>query len=48
MGGITPTDATAPAYTISAKAIAVAEGKVTMPFTVAVIKGIGCLTGLYV
>ena len=42
MGGITPTDATAPAYAISAKAIAVAEGKVTMPFTVAMIKGIGC------
>ena len=42
MGGIAPTDATAPAYAISAKAIAVAEGKVTMPFTVAMIKGIGC------
>lgn len=42
MGGITPTDATAPAYAISAKAISVAEGKVTMPFAVAMIKGIGC------
>ena len=42
MGGICPTDATAPAYAISAKAIAVAEGKVTMPFTVALIKAIGC------
>ena len=27
MGGITPTDASAPAYAISAKAISVAEGK---------------------
>ena len=35
MGGITPTDTAAPAYAISAKAIAVAEGKVTMPFTAA-------------
>ena len=42
MGGITPTDTTAPAYAISAKAIAVAEAKVTMPFDVAVIKAIGC------
>ena len=42
MGGITPTDASAPAYAISAKAISVAEGKVTMPFTAALIKGIGC------
>ena len=42
MGGITPVDTAAPAYAISAKAIAVAEGKVTMPFTAALIKGIGC------
>ena len=42
MGGICPTDATAPAYAITTKAIAVAEGKVTMPFTVALIKAIGC------
>lgn len=42
MGGICPTDATAPAYAISAKAIAVAEAKVTMPFETALIKGIGC------
>ena len=42
MGGITPTDATAPAYAISAKAISVAEAKVTMPFTTAMIKAIGC------
>ena len=42
MGGIVPTDATAPAYAISAKAISVAEAKVTMPFEVAMIKAIGC------
>ena len=42
MGGICPTDATASAYAITTKAIAVAEGKVTMPFTVALIKAIGC------
>ena len=42
MGGICTTDATAPAYAITTKAIAVAEGKVTMPFTVALIKAIGC------
>ena len=42
MGGITPTDASVPAYAISAKAISVAEGKVTMPFLTAMIKGIGC------
>jgi formate/nitrite transporter len=42
MGGITPVDTAAPAYAISAKAIAVAEGKVTMPFLTAVIKAIGC------
>ena len=42
MGGVTPTDTTAQAYTISSKAIAVAEAKVSMPFDVALIKGIGC------
>ena len=42
MGGIAPTDTAAPAYAISAKAMAVAAGKVTMPFEVALIKGIGC------
>ena len=42
MGGICPTDASVPAYAISAKAISVAEGKVTMPFLTAMIKGIGC------
>ena len=42
MGGMCPTDASVPAYAITAKAIAVAEGKVTMPFTVALIKAIGC------
>ena len=42
MGGIMPTDPTAPAYAITSKAMSVAAGKVTMPFQVAVIKAIGC------
>ena len=42
MGGIMPTDPTAPAYAISEKAMAVASAKFTMPFDVAVIKAIGC------
>ena len=42
LGGIMPTDPSAPAYVITEKAIAVAEAKVTMPFDVALIKAIGC------
>ncbi len=42
MGGIMPTDTTAPAYCITEKAIGVATAKVGMTFEVAMIKGIGC------
>jgi len=42
MGGIMPTDASAPAYCITEKAINVATAKVGMTFEAAMIKGIGC------
>ena len=42
MGGIMPTDPTAPAYCITEKAMSVATAKVGMSFQVALIKGIGC------
>ena len=42
LGGVMPTDSSAPAYVITSKAVSVAEAKISMPFSVALIKGIGC------
>ena len=42
LGGIMPADPAAPTYAITQKAVGVAQSKVDLSFTSALIKGIGC------